>query len=646
MRAGTEAAAPARHAAAATAAAAVWAALDAAGDPLAAVSDDDAAEIRICGGSACHASGRAVVVQAFRESLAARGLGGAVRVVETGCHGFCDQGPIVVVRPAGVFYPRVRPEDADPIVAAGAEAGGVHEKRLYRDPTSKERVAHEKDIPFYALQSRRVLALNGRIDPCSLDDYLAHGGYKALARVLAVGTPDEVVETIAASGLRGRGGAGFTTGTKWRLTREAPGAPKYVVCNADEGDPGAFMDRSVLEGDPFEVLEGMTIAGFAIGAAEGYVYVRHEYRLAVERLRGAVTQARSRGLLGAGVLGTAFSFDVRVVEGAGAFVCGEETALLQSIEGQRGMPRPRPPYPAVEGLFGKPTNINNVETYANVPWIVNNGSSAFAAQGTPTSKGTKIFSLTGQVVNAGLVEVPMGTTLRQVIFDIGGGMPSGRRFKAVQLGGPSGGCLPESHLDRPIDFESLAEAGSMMGSGGMVVVDETTCMVDLARFFLQFTAEESCGKCVPCREGTGHLVDILDRICAGRAELKDLDRLEHLARLIKSTSLCGLGQTAPNPVLSSLLYFRDEFEEHITLKHCRAVSCRDLLVFRVIPGRCTGCQRCVKVCPTGAITGPRAEAHNLDASKCIKCRACYEVCRFDAIAGDAIVIESRGRHAL
>jgi NADH-quinone oxidoreductase subunit F len=623
----------------------VAAALAAARDPAAVVSDDDAAEIRICGGSACHASGRLAVVAAFHDSLAAHGLTGAVRVVQTGCHGFCEQGPIVVVRPAGVFYPHVRPEDVDAIVAASVADDGVDAKRLYKDPATKERVAHEKDIPFYRGQDRRVLALNGKIDPYSIDDYLAHGGYVALARVLADGDPEGTLETVAASGLRGRGGAGFPTGRKWRLTRDALGVVKYVVCNADEGDPGAFMDRSVLEGDPLEVLEGMTIAAFAIGAAEGYVYVRHEYQFAVERLRHAVAQARSRGLLGDHILGTGFSFDVTIVEGAGAFVCGEETALIQSIEGQRGMPRPRPPYPAVEGLYGRPTNINNVETYANVPWIVTHGAAAFAAQGTATSKGTKIFSLTGQVANGGLVEVPMGTTLRHVIFDIGGGMARGRHFKAVQLGGPSGGCLPESHLDRPIDFESLVEAGSMMGSGGMVVVDDTTCMVDLARFFLRFTAEESCGKCVPCREGTAHLVEILDRICGGRGTLEDLDRLEHLARLVKTSSLCGLGQTAPNPVLSSLRYFRDEFEEHITLKHCRAVVCRDLLVFRVIPGRCTGCQRCVGACPTGAITGPRAEAHNLDASKCIKCRACYEVCRFEAIAGDAIVIESRGAHA-
>ena len=604
------------------------------------IAGDDKAEIRICGGSACHASGHAAVRAAFRQELVARGLAETVRIVETGCHGFCERGPIVVLRPSGVFYPRVRPEDVAEIVAASVVSAGVLKKRLYRDPRTRERIACEKDIAFYSEQQRRVLALNGKIDPQSIDDYLAHGGYRALARVLAEDDPEAIVKTITESGLRGRGGAGFPTGPKWRFAREAPGTFKYVICNADEGDPGAFMDRSLLEGNPHAVLEGMIIAAFAIGASEGYFYVRHEYQFAVERLRQALTQALDRGILAERVLATDFSFHVHIAEGAGAFVCGEETALIQAIEGKRGMPRTRPPYPAVEGLFGKPTNINNVETYANVPWIINHGAAAYSATGTATSKGTKIFSLTGKVANGGLVEVPMGATLRHVIFDIGGGMLPGRHFKAVQLGGPSGGCLPESLLDEPIDFESLGAAGSMMGSGGMVVIDDSTCMVDLACFFLRFTCEESCGRCVPCRVGTGHLVGILDSICAGRGEIADLDRLERLARVVKRSSLCGLGQTAPNPVLSSLRYFRDEFVEHIVERHCRAAVCRELVLYSILPERCTGCQRCVAVCPTGAITGPRAKPHDLDPEKCIKCRSCYEVCRFEAIVGDTIVVES------
>jgi NADH:ubiquinone oxidoreductase subunit F (NADH-binding)/NAD-dependent dihydropyrimidine dehydrogenase PreA subunit/(2Fe-2S) ferredoxin len=489
-------------------------------------------------------------------------------------------------------------------------------------------------------QVRIVLRNCGVIDPEQLDHYLARGGYRAFESCL--GTPwRDVVETVKASGLRGRGGAGFPTWVKWLVCRETDGGPRNLICNADEGDPGAFMNRSLIEGDPHAVLEGMLIAAYAIGAAHGYVYIRAEYPLAIARLRSAIAAARKLGLLGEHILGSDFSFDITLKEGAGAFVCGEETALIASIEGRRGMPRTRPPFPAVSGLWGRPTIINNVETLATLPAVIGRGADWYAAHGTEASKGTKTFALVGKVRRTGLIEVPFGTTLRTVIYDIGGGLT--KDFKAVQTGGPSGGCLSEEFLDTPIEYETLAAAGSIMGSGGLIALDRDTCIVDTARYFLSFTQAESCGKCVPCRVGTGHLVDILDKICSGRGELADLDRLERLARVVKAGSLCQLGGSAPNPVLSSLKYFRDEFVEHIVDKRCRAAVCRDLVVYNIVPGRCTGCQRCVAVCPTGAITGPRAEPHNLDPEKCIKCRSCYEVCRFDAIAGDAIVIESRGQ---
>ena len=594
------------------------------------VAHEGAAEVRICAGTACHASGRPAVTAAFRDQLAEKGLSDTVRVVETGCHGFCEQGPIVVVQPRGLFYPRVRASDVAGIIEASIASDGIYEKRLYKDPASGEPVPYERDIPFYTGQRRLVLALNGKIDPYSIDDYLAQNGYAALAKVLADDDPEDVIEAVTESGLRGRGGAGFSTGTKWHLTRQSAGEVKYVICNADEGDPGAFMDRSVLEGNPHVVIEGMAIAAFAIGATAGYVYVRAEYPFAVERLGTALAQARERGILGPHVLGTDFSFDVQVNEGAGAFVCGEETALMASIEGQRGMPRTRPPYPAQAGLFGKPTNINNVETFANVPWIITHGAEAFSAMGMGKSRGTKIFSLTGKVANGGLVEVPMGATLRHVIFNVGGGMLPGREFKAVQLGGPSGGCLPADMLDTPIDYERLTATGAIVGSGGLVVVDDTTCMVDLARFFLQFTQDESCGKCVPCRLGTKRMLETLERITEGEGRAGDIELLEELSRYIIDGTLCALGGTAPNPVLTTLKYFRHEYEAHIDEKCCPAGRCKALITY-YIGGNCTGCALCAKKCPTSAITGEKKQVHVIDEDLCIKCDTCRQVCNFDAV---------------
>jgi NADH:ubiquinone oxidoreductase subunit F (NADH-binding)/(2Fe-2S) ferredoxin/NAD-dependent dihydropyrimidine dehydrogenase PreA subunit len=603
------------------------------------LADDARREIRICAGTACHASGRVALKKAVDKTLEERGLADKVTVIETGCHGFCEQGPIMVLRPRGIFYPRVVPKDVPEIIDTSVVGDGIVERLLYKDPATGEPVSLEKEIPFYALQSRIVLGLNGKIDPFSLDDYLAHGGYTALAKVLAEADPMAVIDEIERSGLRGRGGAGFPTGKKWRTSRRNPGEVHYVICNADEGDPGAFMDRSVLEGNPHSVIEGMIIAAYAIGAKNGpvagYVYVRHEYPFAVERLRFALDQARERGLLGANILGSGFDFDVRINQGAGAFVCGESTALTLSIEGLRGMPRGKHIRTAAHGLWGQPTNLNNVESYANVPWIVNHGADAFSAVGTATSKGTKIFSLTGKVVNGGLIEVPMGTTLRQVIFDIGGGMLPGRHFKAVQLGGPSGGCLPSSLLDEPIDFESLLAAGSMMGSGGMVVVDDTTCMVDFAKFFLKFTAEESCGKCVPCRVGATRMLEILERISAGEATVDDLDLLVALADDVVEGSLCALGGSAPNPVLATMRYFKDEVMAHVVEHRCPAGVCRPLIRYRIDEHACTGCRACLGACPSSAITGERKQLHVIDQSLCIKCDACRQACRFDAVRVDS-----------
>jgi NADH:ubiquinone oxidoreductase subunit F (NADH-binding)/(2Fe-2S) ferredoxin/NAD-dependent dihydropyrimidine dehydrogenase PreA subunit len=596
-------------------------------------------EIKICAGTACHATGRVALREALKKDLAERGLADEVKVVETGCHGFCEQGPIIVLQPAGIFYPRVKPKDVPEIVETSVIDDGVVERLLYKDPSTGEPVPYEKDIAFYALQQRIVLGLNGKIDPYSLDDYMAHGGYSALAKVLNQADPEAIIAEIEKSGLRGRGGAGFPTATKWRSCRNNPGEKHYVICNADEGDPGAFMDRSVLEGNPHSIIEGMVIAAYAIagnnGPAEGYVYVRKEYPFAVERLRAAIQRARENHLLGENILGSDFSFDIRINQGAGAFVCGESTALTASLEGHRGMPRGKHIRTVQHGLYGQPTNLNNVETYANVPWIINNGAEAFASVGTETSKGTKIFSLTGKVQNGGLVEVPMGATLREVIFGIGGGMLPGRSFKAVQLGGPSGGCLPASLLDEPVDFESLLAAGSMMGSGGMVVVDDSTCMVDFAKFFLKFTAEESCGKCVPCRIGTTRMYEILDRISAGLGDEGDIALLEQLSDDIAEGSLCALGGSAPNPVLSVLRYFKDEVQAHVREHRCPAKVCRPLIRYTIDPEVCNGCGACIPACASKAVSGERKQLHTIDQDLCIKCDACRESCRYGAVLVDS-----------
>jgi len=570
-------------------------------------------------------------------------LGVDAIIVEVGCIGPCYLEPLMDVRLPGkprICYSNVSPDKARKILEGFFKSNEIPTRDAlghFGEDGDIDGIGLFWDHPMLKPQVRLVLRNCGIIDPSRIEHYLARDGYKALEFALENG-PENVLDIVTKAGIRGRGGAGFPTGLKWKFCRDAPGDEKYMICNADEGDPGAFMNRSLLEGDPHAVLEGLLIAAFTIGAHKGYFYIRAEYPLAIERLNNAISQATELGLIGKNILGSGFDFEVKIKQGAGAFVCGEETALMASIEGKRGMPRSRPPFPAQSGLWGKPTTINNVETLGTIATIVRNGPDWYTKFGTESSKGTKTFSLTGRVRRTGLIEVPMGTTLRKIIFDIGGGLF--RDFKAVQTGGPSGGCLSEEFLDTPIDYENLAKAGSIMGSGGLIVLDDNTCVVDLAKYFLNFTQSESCGKCVPCRVGTRHLYEILDRISKGLGELDDLDKLEKLGNVIKRSALCGLGQTAPNPVLSTLKYFRDEYLAHIKDKRCPAAVCRDLVEYRIIPGRCTGCQSCVKVCPTGAITGPRSEPHNLDASKCIKCRACYEICRFDAIAGDAIIITS------
>ncbi|HHT07309.1 MAG TPA: NADH-quinone oxidoreductase subunit NuoF [Clostridiales bacterium] len=587
--------------------------------------------ILVCGGTGCTSSGSETLMERFEQQLKLHKLDKEVSLVKTGCFGLCEAGPVVIVYPEGTFYSRVRAEDVDEIVAEHMLKGRIVRHLVYHHTEDAvEEGQSLNDIEFYKHQDRIALRNCGVIDPEKIDEYIAFDGYKALGDALTKMSPQEVVDVIKASGLRGRGGGGFPTGLKWQFCKDVPSEKKYVICNADEGDPGAFMDRSVLEGDPHSVLEAMAICGYAIGADEGYIYVRAEYPIAVNRLKIAIHQAREYGLLGKNILGTDFSFDVHIRLGAGAFVCGEEMALMTSIEGNRGEPKPKPPFPATQGLFNLPTNINNVETYANIPQILIHGADWFRSMGTKRSPGTKVFALGGKINNTGLVEVSMGTPLRQVIYDIGGGIPGGKQFKAVQTGGPSGGCIPESLIDVPIEYDSLVEIGSMMGSGGMIVMDEDNCMVDIARFFLDFTVDESCGKCTPCRVGTKRMLEILERIVEGKGEEGDLERLEALAESISDTALCGLGQTAPNPVLSTIKYFREEYEAHIKEKRCPAHHCRELLHLE-ITGKCRGCTACSRVCPVGAITGTAREQHVIDVDKCIKCNSCIEKCHFDAI---------------
>ena len=597
---------------------------------LAASKDPKKTSISICAGTGCRANGSMELFEEFRRQLEAEGLHD-VDVRATGCHGFCEQGPLVVIFPKKIFYRGVQIKDVPAVIEKTIRNDEPVDKLLFKDPVTKEKCLLENEVTFYSKQQRIVFRNNGKIDPVVIEDYLAAGGYAALAKVLTGMQPEDVIDEIKKSGLRGRGGGGFPTGTKWGICRSQPGPEKYVICNGDEGDPGAFMDRSIMEGDPHSVLEGMTIGAFAIGADQGYLYVRAEYPLAVSNLLTAIGQSRELGLLGQNILGSGFDFDVEIIRGAGAFVCGEETGLIASVEGEVGSPRQRPPYPAQSGLWGKPTNINNVETWANIPVIIERGSGWFAGIGTDNSKGTKVFSLVGKVQNTGLVEVPMGTTLREIVFEIGGGILKKRKFKAVQTGGPSGGCIPESLIDLPVDFDKLREAGAMMGSGGLIVMDERTCMVDVAKYFLAFLKDESCGKCTPCREGVFQMHSILTRITEGDGRQGDIELLEQLAGYVKDSSLCQLGGTAPNPVFSTLKHFRNEYEAHIEHKKCPAGVCKDLVEFKIEPELCKGCTLCKRNCPSDAITGEKKEPHVIDAAKCVKCGVCYEECSFNAI---------------
>ena len=605
--------------------------LEALRQSLFAQRDSNKTCITICAGSGCLASGAGEVIKAFRNEVEKQGLREKIEIRESGCHGFCERGPLVVIRPQKIFYPLVKPEDIPEIVSKTAVSGQVLDRLLYVNPTTGEKIVHEDDVPFYKLQKRLVFGSNGEIDPTNIEDYIAIGGYAALGKVLSSITPVQIIEEIKASGLRGRGGGGFPTGVKWETCRNAKGEVRYIICNADEGDPGAYMDRSVLEGNPHSVLEGMIIGAYAIGSHEGYIYVRNEYPLAVKNFRKALDDAAAYGFLGKNILGSGFDFMVRVNRGGGAFVCGESTALMASLEGKIGEPRAKYIHTVEKGLHGMPSNLNNVETWANVPMIINKGAKWYSEIGTEGSKGTKIFSLVGKINNTGLVEVPMGMTLREIIYGIGGGIPEGKRFKAVQTGGPSGGCLPEGLLDLTVDFERLTEAGSMMGSGGMIVMDEDTCMVDVAKYFLTFLEEESCGKCVPCREGIKRMREVLEEITQGNGKEGDIELLEDISFTLSEGALCALGSTAANPVMSTIRYFKDEYEAHIKDKKCPAGICNALIQYSIDSEKCTGCTRCVKACPVEAITGEKKMAHRIDEEKCIKCGSCYDVCKFNSI---------------